>query len=111
MTAHARLGGKTWEFPDATNIRPVVSHNWPSEMLVLLRENDTEVADIRLGQGDFVTVGDAPKAAVGGAPEEAMGSTPEMQEEMRLLIDAARSAVTDLQAAARPVPNGKIGTN
>src|SRR4030081_2793490 len=29
-----------------------------------------------------------------------MASTPEMQEEMRKLIDAARSAVADLQAAA-----------
>jgi pilus assembly protein CpaF len=33
-----------------------------------------------------------------------MASTPEMQEEMRKLIDAARSAVADLQAAAPP-PN------
>jgi len=31
-----------------------------------------------------------------------MASTPEMQEEMRKLIDAARSAVADLQAAAPP---------
>src|SRR6202140_4426770 len=33
-----------------------------------------------------------------------MASTPEMQEEMRKLIDAARSAVADLQAAAPPSP-------
>ncbi|TAN31870.1 hypothetical protein EPN29_11740 [bacterium] len=38
-----------------------------------------------------------------GAPSSTMASTPEMQEEMRKLIDAARSAVADLQAAA-PVP-------
>jgi pilus assembly protein CpaF len=34
------------------------------------------------------------------APTSTMASTPEMQEEMRKLIDAARSAVADLQAAA-----------
>jgi pilus assembly protein CpaF len=33
-------------------------------------------------------------------PASTMASTPEMQEEMRKLIDAARSAVADLQAAA-----------
>jgi pilus assembly protein CpaF len=33
-------------------------------------------------------------------PANTMASTPEMQEEMRKLIDAARSAVADLQAAA-----------
>jgi pilus assembly protein CpaF len=33
------------------------------------------------------------------APPTTMASTPEMQEEMRKLIDAARSAVADLQAA------------
>jgi pilus assembly protein CpaF len=35
-------------------------------------------------------------------PSPTMASTPEMQEEMRKLIDAARSAVADLQAAAPP---------
>src|SRR5438270_185542 len=34
--------------------------------------------------------------------QSTMASTPEMQEEMRKLIDAARSAVADLQAAAPP---------
>jgi len=34
------------------------------------------------------------------SPANTMASTPEMQEEMRKLIDAARSAVADLQAAA-----------
>ncbi|HET7419634.1 MAG TPA: ATPase, T2SS/T4P/T4SS family [Candidatus Dormibacteraeota bacterium] len=38
------------------------------------------------------------------SPPAAMASTPEMQEEMRKLIDAARSAVADLQAAAPPPP-------
>src|SRR5205823_14790651 len=38
-----------------------------------------------------------------GGPTSTMASTPEMQDEMRKLIDAARSAVADLQAAA-PVP-------
>jgi pilus assembly protein CpaF len=39
------------------------------------------------------------------APASTMASTPEMQEEMRKLIDAARSAVADLQAAApQPAP-------
>jgi pilus assembly protein CpaF len=38
-------------------------------------------------------------------PASTMASTPEMQEEMRKLIDAARSAVADLQAAApQPQP-------
>src|SRR5260370_20921722 len=37
------------------------------------------------------------------AAPQTMASTPEMQEEMRKLIDAARSAVADLQAAA-PAP-------
>jgi pilus assembly protein CpaF len=35
-----------------------------------------------------------------GSPTSTMASTPEMQEEMRKLIDAAKSAVADLQAAA-----------
>ena len=39
------------------------------------------------------------------SPASTMASTPEMQEEMRKLIDAARSAVADLQAAApQPAP-------
>ncbi|HSS92735.1 MAG TPA: ATPase, T2SS/T4P/T4SS family [Candidatus Dormibacteraeota bacterium] len=38
------------------------------------------------------------------APASTMASTPEMQEEMRKLIDAARSAVADLQAAAPSQP-------
>src|SRR5260370_12140302 len=37
------------------------------------------------------------------AAPQTMASTPEMQDEMRKLIDAARSAVADLQAAA-PAP-------
>ncbi len=40
--------------------------------------------------------------ASSGSPPSTMASTPEMQEEMRKLIDAARSAVADLQAAAPP---------
>ncbi len=45
-------------------------------------------------------------------PASTMASTPEMQEEMRKLIDAARSAVADLQAAApgaprEPAPQGE----
>ncbi len=42
-----------------------------------------------------------------GGPTSTMTSTPEVQEEMRKLIDAARSAVADLQAAgsqAAPAP-------
>ncbi|HET9782746.1 MAG TPA: ATPase, T2SS/T4P/T4SS family, partial [Candidatus Dormibacteraeota bacterium] len=42
----------------------------------------------------------APIAAVPAAPAQ----TPEMQEEMRKLIDAARAAVADLQAAAPATP-------
>src|SRR5207245_856423 len=37
------------------------------------------------------------------APAPPAAQTPEMQEEMRKLIDAARAAVADLQAAAPPV--------
>src|SRR3989441_7364095 len=44
------------------------------------------------------------------APAQTMASTPEMQEEMRKLIDAARSAVADLQAAA-PAPAAAPGTS
>jgi len=44
--------------------------------------------------------------ASAGSPPSTMTSTPEMQEEMRKLIDAARSAVADLQAAA-PAPQGE----
>ncbi|HET7467931.1 MAG TPA: ATPase, T2SS/T4P/T4SS family [Candidatus Dormibacteraeota bacterium] len=43
------------------------------------------------------------QATPSAPPTQAMASTPEMQEEMRKLIDAARSAVADLQAAA-PTP-------
>ena len=39
-----------------------------------------------------------------GSPIATMALTPEMQEEMRKLIDAARSAVADLQAAADAGP-------
>ena len=39
-----------------------------------------------------------------GQQAQSMASTPEMQEEMRKLIDAARSAVADLQAAAPVTP-------
>jgi len=42
--------------------------------------------------------------ATAGGPPSTMASTPEMQEEMRKLIDAARSAVADLQAAAPGAP-------
>jgi pilus assembly protein CpaF len=54
----------------------------------------------------------APQTVVGASPvppmvaSAAMASTPEMQEEMRKLIDAARSAVADLQAAAPTTPTG-----
>ncbi len=41
-----------------------------------------------------------PAAQGGQVPTSTMASTPELQEEMRKLIDAARSAVADLQAAA-----------
>jgi pilus assembly protein CpaF len=46
------------------------------------------------------------QATAAASPQtQAMAATPEMQEEMRKLIDAARSAVADLQAAApAPVP-------
>src|SRR5258708_5426635 len=40
------------------------------------------------------------------ASAQTMASTPEMQEEMRKLIDAARSAVADLQAASPTQPPG-----
>jgi hypothetical protein len=40
-------------------------------------------------------------------PASTMASTAEMQEEMRKLIDAARSAVADLQAATPPAAKPK----
>ena len=49
---------------------------------------------------------DRPLAATSvsqSAPAPPAAQTPEMQEEMRKLIDAARAAVADLQAAAPPV--------
>jgi pilus assembly protein CpaF len=42
--------------------------------------------------------------ATPSAPPTAMASTPEMQEEMRKLIDAARSAVADLQSVTPSAP-------
>jgi class 3 adenylate cyclase/tetratricopeptide (TPR) repeat protein len=45
----------------------------------------------------------ASAASAAQAQTQAMASTPEMQEEMRKLIDAARTAVADLQAAAPSV--------
>src|SRR5947209_2644422 len=50
---------------------------------------------------------DRPSAAAAAPPAQAAAAaaqTPEMQEEMRKLIDAARSAVADLQAAAPAAP-------
>jgi pilus assembly protein CpaF len=50
---------------------------------------------------------DRPAAAAAGPSAASVSSTaqtPEMQEEMRKLIDAARSAVADLQAAAPQTP-------
>ena len=49
---------------------------------------------------------DRPSAVttVGQSAAAPAAQTPEMQEEMRKLIDAARAAVADLQAAAPPVP-------
>src|SRR5713101_6338693 len=41
-------------------------------------------------------------------PASTMASTPEMQEEMRKLIDAARSAVADLQAASPTVSREQV---
>src|SRR5258708_22980452 len=49
--------------------------------------------------------------SVQSSPSESattMASTPEMQEEMRKLIDAARSAVADLQAAAPSAPREQV---
>ncbi len=46
--------------------------------------------------------------ATESAPASTMASTPEMQEEMRKLIDAARSAVADLQAAAPGAPREPV---
>ncbi|MDQ2943739.1 MAG: Flp pilus assembly complex ATPase component TadA, partial [Candidatus Dormibacteraeota bacterium] len=49
--------------------------------------------------GDAASRSHAVESSAGGQAST-MASTPEMQEEMRKLIDAARSAVADLQAAA-----------
>jgi len=47
--------------------------------------------------------------ATPSAPATQMASTPEMQEEMRKLIDAAKSAVADLQAVAPGAPREPTG--
>src|SRR5438270_2578536 len=59
------------------------------------------VVPFRSDRPDSATSAPAPSAPAAGPPAS-MASTPEMQEEMRKLIDAARSAVADLQAAAPP---------
>ena len=48
--------------------------------------------------------GDAAARATASSAAAPAAQTPEMQEEMRKLIDAARSAVADLQAAAPAAP-------
>src|SRR4029077_18146810 len=50
--------------------------------------------------------GDAAARSAANAGPPPPAQTPEMQEEMRKLIDAARSAVADLQAAAPPASEG-----
>jgi hypothetical protein len=63
MTAHARLNGKTYVFPDVTKVDVAPSQGATQQLVHLRRQNDEVVAYIRLGEGDFVTVGDEPKVA------------------------------------------------
>jgi pilus assembly protein CpaF len=71
------------------------------------------VAKDPLGSGQRGGVKDAARqvVVVPFSQESTQALSPKMQDEMRKLIDAARSAIADLQAAAPPVPKGKIGTN
>jgi hypothetical protein len=63
MPAQAELKGVTHVFPDAAKV-DVVSGQGPGSQLIFLRkENDQVIAYIRLGEGDYVTVGQKPQIA------------------------------------------------
>jgi hypothetical protein len=65
MPAHARLNGENYVFPDAAKVRHIPSNGGPTEIIQLLTPNDQEIAFIRLGEGDYVTIGTAPSSQAG----------------------------------------------
>jgi hypothetical protein len=65
MPAHARLNGENYMFPDAVKIRHIPSNGGPTDIVQLLTQNDQEIALIRLGEGDYVTIGQAPQSPAG----------------------------------------------
>ena len=62
MPAYARLDGKTYVFPDVAKVEIQPGQGPGSQLVYMQRQNDQVVAYIRLGEGDFVTVGDEPQA-------------------------------------------------
>jgi hypothetical protein len=65
MPAHARLNGENYVFPDAAKIRHIPSTGGPTDLVQLLTPNDQEIALIRLGESDYVTIGQAPTSQAG----------------------------------------------
>jgi hypothetical protein len=65
MPAHARLNGENYVFTDAAKIRHIPSNGGPTHIIQLLAQNDQEIAFIRLGEGDYVTIGAAPQSQAG----------------------------------------------
>jgi hypothetical protein len=61
MPAYARLKGETHIFPDAAKVHYMGQSGTPVVAVLLMKQNDQEIAYIRLGEGDFVTVGDEPQ--------------------------------------------------
>jgi hypothetical protein len=65
MPAHARLNGENYVFPDAAKIRHIPGNGGPTEIVQLLTPNDQEIALIRLGESDYVTIGNPPTSQAG----------------------------------------------
>ena len=63
MPAYCRLSGKTVVFGDAVKAQVVTSATSPTHMIVLSNETEQVVAFVRVGEGDFVTVGAQPTVA------------------------------------------------
>lgn len=63
MPAYCRLSGKTVVFQDAVKAQIVTSTSTPTHMIVLSTQADQVVAFVRVGEGDFITVGAQPTVA------------------------------------------------
>jgi hypothetical protein len=63
MPAYARLKGETFIFPDAAKMLFPMGQppGAPANSVILQRQNNEQIALIRLGDGDFVTVGNEPQ--------------------------------------------------